>query len=441
MDARSSAITLAIIGALYFQGCGFLFNKDLKKYDEMHGGKLSSNLETPEKSEPIQEKMLASSVRIPEVQCVREKTDLEFASGTFETLFRRQITEEERKDIATKSLDREAFISEMIESSEAQSGYTTFLSNLFQLSKIEPAGNFNNADDAMLAADLRQEPIVLVLRNIDKPWKYFFTTNKIYCTPATANVYGISATSDNGFEECELPDHRAGFLGMASVLRAQPSSMFTTNNNRHRVAFALYLAQGFKLLDNTNGPRGGQKGITMADCVPKTDLRIMESGTVYGTAAVPTVDGSCASCHSKQLAPLEIAFRRFDERGRDYTFDRVEGTQESFFRDIGSSRGQAKYLLNELTSCWSSDGVRRPEVFTGVPGLGRLIADSGTLGKALGVQIPQNLGNITPDANMKATIQKHFEDGEETLKDAVKGFFLSKSFQCAFKAEEDNDEK
>lgn len=430
IDLGALILTISLV-----TGCGFLFSDDLERYDELHEGKLSA---VPAKDSELKSELnleKSSAITIPEINCSKPKSDLEFASSVIETLYGRQINEDERKAVKLAPLDRESFVTEALENSEADSGYTKFVTNLFQLSKISSQNNFNSTDLALIGF-LKQEPVIKVLRNIDKPWSYFFTFKKFYCTPETAALYGIPAPSSSGFEECEMPDDRAGFLGLASVLRSHPSSMFQSNNNYHRVAFTLYLALGVKLLDSTDGPSGEEKGLTLADCVPKTDMRVMADGLIYGTAAIPANGGSCASCHVPHNGPLSVAFRRFDQNGRSFSFDDIDRTSENTFRQLGMTRGSAKYLLNELDSCWAPNGEAVPKKFRGVPGLGRIIAESGTLGTALSIQVPQNLGNVNPDANMKATIRKTFEEGEGTLKEAIKGFFMSDSYQCALKAKE-----
>ena len=130
---------------------------------------------------------------------------------------------------------------------------------------------------------------------------------------------------------------------------------------------------------------------------------------------------------------MSVAFRRFNQYGERYTFEEIDRLDNDERHRFGPE--YLKKLLNENESCWSFDKVSPPRQYVGQPGLSRLIAESNTLGKALGNQIPQMLGNIEPDANMIASVEKSYYDGGETLLSAMRGFFLSDSFQCAEKAD------
>ena len=254
----------------------------------------------------------------------------------------------------------------------------------------------------------------------------------MYCTVLTGDLYGQRIFDSLSFIPCELPEDRAGFLGLASFLRANPSNLIMSNNNYKRSKLALYLAQGVLLNEATNGPEGDVAdgpGIAYPDCAPTTDMRVDPDGQQYGTAIVPLQGPTCASCHSTHNGPMSVAFRRFDAKGQSYTFeaiDRVNGGNLN-----GNNRDFLKELINENESCWSYDSVTPPRSYSGVPGLGRLIAESGTLGHALGLQIPRHLGNVPPDDNMKATIAKTYYDTDQTLDSAIRGFLMSDSFGCA----------
>jgi hypothetical protein len=277
----------------------------------------------------------------------------------------------------------------------------------------------------------------LVLRNLDKPWSYFFTTKDIYCTKATAPLYNVAGNESSAFLSCQLPSNRAGFLGLASVLRANPSSHATENNNYHRVAFSVYLSSGIILFAATDGPKGTGIGIPLPACVPSTDVRRTVGGA-YGTASVPAVGADCASCHSRYNGPLSVAFRNFNEFGQTWRledFDDQNLFSNARITELGTTRAELKVLLNETQSCWSKDGVAPPRTFDGVPGLGRLIAESGLLGQALGVQLPEAMGNQVSDPNMSSTIKSSFNKNGQTLTSAIRGYLLSDSFQCQVKEE------
>jgi hypothetical protein len=162
-------------------------------------------------------------------------------------------------------------------------------------------------------------------------------------------------------------------------------------------------------------------------------MRRDPEGLAFGTALVPTEGSVCASCHSPYNAPVSIAFRRFNEFGERFTFEEIDRLNDQMRH--GYSPDFLKKLLNESQSCWSHDKVSPARRYNGQPGLATLIAESGTLGKALGTQIPQMLSNIEPDANTIASIERSFNERGETLTAALRGYFLSDTFQCAEKAQ------
>lgn len=411
----------------------------LEKYDKTHGGILTSVPETSPTPDEASSAVAAAAGSIVPISCKTPKADLAWANAVTQTLFGRDLNSDERKKALAGSLNRSAFVDEALKSSEATNGVSKFVTNLFRLGSIVVNPTLRNAAaqaDAILVSDLQKEPVELVLRNLDKPWAYFFTTRDIFCTKNTAPIYEVTELESGAFVPCKLPSNRAGFLGLASVLRANSSSFASTNNNYHRVAFALYLAQGFKLLQATNGAKGEGRGMTMPMCAATSDMRKDEGGLIYGSAAVPMAGPVCASCHARYNGPLAVAFRHFAPDGRTYSIEDIQKLNDNDVRKLGTSKGELISLLNETKSCWSADGISPPRDFAGVPGFGRLIAESGTLGKALGVQVPALLGNESaPDANMTSSIAVTFAKEGETLKAAFKGYLMSDSFQCAVKGE------
>ncbi len=365
-------------------------------------------------------------------ECKVDKDDIAFANSVTQNMFGRDLNDEEKAKVNAEGFDRTVFVQDVVSSPEADTGISRFVTNLFNLADITP--NMDLEDDALLqdttlVAQLKQEPIQLVLRNKDKKWDWFFTTKDVYCTKETAKIYEFPVLEESGFVACKLPEDRAGFLGLASVLRAVPSDFVSVNNNYKRVAFALYLAQGFKLLAATNGDSGEGPGAPMPSCMPATDLRKDPDGLAFGSAQVQLQGSTCASCHSPYNGPMSIAFRRFKEDGTTFKFEDIDSIGNG--ERNGASVELLKKLVNESNSCWSFDKLTPPRKFNGQPGLGRLIAESGTLGKALGVQVPQMLGNVQPDPSMIAYIERTYNAKGETLLAAMEGFFLSESFQCA----------
>lgn len=432
------AITCGLVVGSF--SCGIIGDEGLEKYDKVHNGALSS-----QKNEASASLDTMDGGIVP-FACKEKTKDLAFANKVTQTLFNRSVTEKERALAAAGKLNREKFVKEAVESPEASNGINRFIQNLFRVENIAPIAAMNNDNlaealaDRDLVADLKKEPIELVLRNYkERPWPWFFTTDEVPCTKKTAEIYEYPELESSSFVNgCKLPQNRRGFLGLASTLRAVPSTFASTNNNYARVAFAVYLTQGFRLFDATNGPTGEKGlGIPLADCVPTTDFRVDRNGLVYGTASVPAVGATCASCHSKYNAPLSIAFRHFDEFGRTYTFDGLDRIRNDL-NAINTSVEMAKVLLNESQSCWSVDGISPPRKFNGIPGLARLIGDNpDMLGDALGVQLAQNLGNENPNPNISSTVKKYYMEGDQMLQSAIAGYLISESFQCAVPAKEE----
>lgn len=439
---RTAFKTYALVAGLaVLASCGKTTdssNRTSNSFDaKEHVEKYSQSADSKQSNKPTAK---LDGVTIIPIKCNVKKTNLAFANGVTQDLFGRPANKAESDAANAANFDRKKFVEDAVASSEASNGISRFVANLLVLHKIIPRAFDNNTPneeivaEASLVTDLQKEPVELVLRNRDKPWDWFFTTRDIYCTKHTAKLYKAPVIDSGNFVACKLPEDRAGFLGLASVLRASPSNMYSTNNNYHRVAYAMYLAQGFKLLSATNGPTGDSgAGLGLPSCVPTTDTRKDPNGLVFGTAAIPAVGPVCASCHSRYNGPISVAFRRFDSDGSSITFERIDALTQA--ERNGATQAQLKQLLNESNSCWSFDGIAPPRSMSGVPGLGRLIAESGTLGRALGVQIPQNLANIEPDANISSTIEKSFNENGKTLPAALKGFFLSDSYQCAEKGE------
>ena len=371
--------------------------------------------------------------RIPmDSPCGREKSAFEFANAVIQTMFGRDMNEFEKSAITEESFNREQFVNQVLTMPESDHGISRFISNLFLLSNLKVNMDLDDEErlkDATLVGQLKQEPIQLVLRNKDKAWPWFFTTREIFCTEETSLLYDFTIVDTVGFTSCEMPEDRAGFLGLASVLRAIPSDFISVNNNYKRVSFALYLAKGMKLLAKTNGPKGEGPGLPLPECVPLTDMRQTPDGLSFGTARIPIEGSVCASCHSPYNGPMSVAFRRFKEDGSRYTLEDIERINRNQLN--GASVDLLQNLLNETQSCWSADGKTPPRKFNGLPGLARLIVESDTLGKALGIQVPQLLGNREPVPNISSSVEYYYEESGQMLTGAFKGYLMSDTFQCS----------
>lgn len=375
------------------------------------------------------------SVSSENLACVEQKSPTEFVTNVIQDMTGRPPRPSELAVISEK-FDAANFVDATLDSALFDDAITRFVSNLLRLSNLKANPQSRDQNEAVLIEDLKNEPIILVQRNKDKPWGWFFQTRDIYCTSRTGALYDYPLVDTTGFSSCTLPKDRAGLLSLVSFLRStspadKPQGFYKTNNNYHRVASAIYVATGVQLLAATNGPKGDGPGMPMAPCVPTTDVRASKGGTIFGTAAIPQVGATCAGCHSPNMGPLSIAFRKFGSQGELITRSTVSRYLDD--EDNVTPTSEMIAIFNEDNSCWSPDGKSLPVPFNGLSGLGKVIADSNTLGKALGQQIPQHLSNIASDDNMAASIESSFNGRRKTLKDAMRGYFLSSSYRCKTK--------
>jgi len=363
--------------------------------------------------------------------CKRRKSPQALVTSVVQDLGGRQPNEEELEQAQGKDFRYEAFVDNVLKSALFDDGIAKFVTNLFRLDSLK--GDGKDAEKNAETEDLKQEAVVLVQRNRERPWSYFFKTRDVYCTERTAKLYDYPLVNTTGFVSCKLPKERAGFLSLVSVLRStspanNPQAFYKTNNNYHRVASAIYFAKGIQMSANTNGPKGDGPLVPTASCFPTTDKRTAKSGLIFGSAAIPLAGSLCSSCHSPDMGPLSVAFRAFGTQGEllsdeDVQIFAAEGTNVTPPSDLAD-------ILKEQSSCWSPDGKVAPQKFDGLAGLGQVIAASSTLGGALAMQIPQHLSNTTPSAEMAASIERSFNESGGTLKGAIRGFLLSESYLC-----------
>jgi hypothetical protein len=390
---------------------------------------------------------------IPPVNCSKPRTNQGKVAAMTQDLYGRPPTAEELAQADAAAFDYDKFVDQALENSSARNGYTRFINNLFKVDRIIPNIEDDEDDPAVItlatqqAEHLKLEPSTLLLNNLNKEWSWFWNTREFFCTDTTAQLYNLSVVKSNGFISCTLPEDRAGFMGLVSVLRAtspkdDPTALFMVNNNYQRVAALLYFEEGMQLLANTNGPKGDAKGEPMPECVPTTDQRRAPGGLIFGSAAVPLAGATCAGCHSKYNGPLSIGFRSFDEFGASLTMEELTRISRNNDRNTTrTSESLLKNLLAEQNSCWSVDGVSAPAAFYGLggskanklPGLADLVAKSPKFGQALGDQVPRLLANVTPDDNARASIAASFYLNGRTLKAAFRGFLTSESYKCEIK--------
>ena len=439
----------SFLGATLFSSCGKPSDSaTIARSEEKKEAAVFPNIVGKEEVDPL---LYAAdgSVKLPEnvvipaiapLACEKQKTNRELVAAVYQDLLNRPPTSTEGAIASSPNFNYENFVEDLLNSDSSEDGYAKFVGGLFKLESILPA-NANNVAEVQVAAELRKEPVTFVTRNKDKPWPWYWKSRKFYCNDTTAPLYGLSRLSSSSFVECTMPEERSGFMGMVSVLRASspsanPQAFYMTNNNYHRVAAYVYWTTGTVLLAATNGPAGNGELTHLNECVPTTDMRVKEGangnpGLVFGSAAIPLSGSTCSTCHSVYHAPLSIAFRRFGERGETIELediDRLDGNKTQ-----GFDRSYLKDILMEQHSCWNPDGKGLPKPFVGLVGLAEVTAQSNKFGDALGIQVPQLLGNISADANMRTTIARTYYEGGQTLKSAFKGYFVSNSFKCEVK--------
>lgn len=424
MLSRSRKFTLPVALALVLLagfGCGKKVKPD--NADDAHAG-------VKEETGAQQ----ASAAAAP-FACLQKKNPGEFVTTLVQDLFRRGPNQEELKLAADPAFDYRKTVDWAVSQPEILNGVAYFASNLLRIEQnLRPVGN--NAADAALVADLKQEPVVLIQRHLDKPWPELFTTRKIYCTARTGPLYKYPVdTSISGFVDCEMDQERAGILGLVSVLRGFSSAFYLVNNNYHRANLATYLAQGLQLAAKTDGPTGDGRPMPLDPCVPQIDDRVTPEGLVFGAASVPKAGAVCAGCHSVYHGPMHGAFLQFGEMGQILDLPNIDQLNNDLLN--GASRDKLKDIMrNGTSSCWRANGPNTPaRNYTGLPGLGRLIAESTLLGRGLAIQIQQNLMNRNPDEAATLAIMNHFDANGRTLRSALTGYFASEVYQCGVRAE------
>ena len=376
---------------------------------------------------------------IPPISCAKQKSKRDLVASVYQDMLNRTPSAEESAKADDPGFKYEDFVERMLSSTAIEDTISKFVTNYFKLGSIT-AGDKATAAEVQRANDLRLEPVVLIQKNKDKPWPWFWKTQDFYCTESTASLYGLSRPGSYNFVECKLPPERAGLLGLVSVLRAAtggtPTAFYMINNNYRRVRSLLKWTLGIDLQAATNGPSGSGEILPFADCVPTLDTRVQKNkdgsmGTIFGTAAVALSGSTCSGCHSKYNGPLSIAFRRFGPNGELLDFNSIDALKDNDLQ--GASKAFLKDILAEQNSCWNPDLSHPPKVFQGLTGLAQVISESNKFGEALGIQIPTALGNIKADENMSASIAKKYFEGGQTLKAAFSGFFLSDSYKCEVK--------
>src|SRR5262249_53782661 len=94
---------------------------------------------------------------------------------------------------------------------------------------------------------------------------------------------------------------------------------------------------------------------------------------------------------------------------------------------VNGTKDQIKDIMRySATSCFRANGSSAaPRVYTGLPGLARIISESPLLGRALAIQIQQNLMNRSPEESATLATIQFYEANGQTLKAALRGYFLS----------------
>ena len=132
----------------------------------------------------------SKDIKIPAIQCKREKSDREFVSSVTQALYGRDANSNDLRNIDSSSFSRANFVDNTLADDDSSVGVERFLSGLLGLHRIAVDTDLNDEEqilDAQLIADLVKEPSILVLRNRERPWSWFFTTQQVYCTVLTGD--------------------------------------------------------------------------------------------------------------------------------------------------------------------------------------------------------------------------------------------------------------
>jgi hypothetical protein len=155
----------------------------------------------------------AAAAGISPTSCLEAKSPQAFVTTVTQDLYGRQPTATELEQ-ALSDFDSAAFVDAALASSSADDGLTRCTSNLFRLANLRPEDE-DDAGEAALLADLKQEPVVLVLRNKDKLWSHVFETTDVYCTERTARLSG-GTRRDERSERSRLSAGRSPWRGARS---------------------------------------------------------------------------------------------------------------------------------------------------------------------------------------------------------------------------------
>lgn len=197
-----------------------------------------------------------------------------------------------------------------------------------------PNGDDQRGLSAAQVSDLKDELYALYRRHYDETaYDDFFRSQNVAVTANTAPLYGCVFDPDNatsGWSECAMPASRKGFFTTLGFLGSKPSSFLEGNNNYGRVASMYFTIFGETLRPDTAGPTGGEPK-ALPECLEQDDLRYMNGGPI-GSAAVATFGAICQTCHvSRAMAAGSVLFRRFSQRGLEYTADMfAEGATPAF---------------------------------------------------------------------------------------------------------------
>ena len=201
-----------------------------------------------------------------------------------------------------------AQVDRMLEDSRARTGLRTFVDQLFTLYAVAeelkdpdlfPAWSSEVAASAAEQTLLDTEALVF---DEDGDWREIFTSLHTHVDGPLAEIYGLTAPADGGFELVDLPDDggRHGLLGMVSYL-AQNAHPTTTSVTRR----GLFI-----------------RGVLLCEVLPPpppdVDTSIPEpdatSPTMRERIESHLTDPSCAACHTL-TDPIGLGLENFDSAG------------------------------------------------------------------------------------------------------------------------------
>jgi hypothetical protein len=303
--------------------------------------------------------------------------------------------------------------------------------------------------------DLQDEFYQLLLANYDAGvYGDLFTTNTIMASKNTARFYDGCVVSSDDWQPCTLKAPRSGFLSTAGFLNSKRSSFLVNNNNYGRVAQAFFTFYGESLRADTTGPMGDGMVPPLPSCLESSDVRTFK-GAPIGSAAVPMVGTFCQSCHiARGMAAGSVLFRPFTQDGLLYdasALDAMDNPDAVLFKaattdfsvhTASSDTPVDTAFLEDLLAraktpkaCVPKDGA--PGQFTTWTGLADLakfyLGNQTSVARGFARHAHRAYAQsttVTLEIVLKMIDAFKTDNGQPTVPELVKTYFLSDSFAC-----------